>query len=155
MAFLLVESNCICLFKRHGHLLSFYYHCLCRLSGGSAPLFFFFVPFLLILKACNLASDWSLVVDPCIFSLVTCMVACVCFIVYAILCIVFSIRKGCNPASDWSLVIEFHVVLLVTCRVACCTVLLHILSAFAGDCASDWSLAIDYNTNVLVACVVA
>ena len=75
MAFLLVESNCICLFKRHGHLLSFYYHCLCHLTGCSAPLFFFFIPFLLILKACDLASDWSLVVDPCIFSLVTCMVA--------------------------------------------------------------------------------
>ena len=154
MAFLLIESNYICLFKQHGHLLSFYYHCLCRLSGGSAPLFFFFVPFLLILKACDLASDWSFVVDPCICSLVACMVACVCFIAYAILCIIFSIRKGCDPASDWSLVIEFHVVLLVTCRVACRTVLLHNLSAYAGDCASDWSLVIDFNTNVLVTCVV-
>ena len=114
------------------------------------------VPYIrLIFEACDLASDWSLVVDPCIFSLVACTVACVCFIVYAILCIVFSIRKGCDPASDWSLVIEFHVVLLVACRVACRTVLLHILSAYAGDCASDWSLAIDFNTNVMVTCVVA
>ena len=40
----------------------------------------FLIPFLgtvhLTLKACDLASDWSLVVDPYIFSLVTCRVAC-------------------------------------------------------------------------------
>ena len=120
----------------------------------SSLVLFFFVPFLLILKACDRASDWSLVVDPCIFSLVTCMVACVCFIVYAILCIIFSIRKGCDPASDWSLVIDFHLVLLVACRVTCRTVLLYNLSSYAGDCASDWSLAIDFITKVMVACVV-
>ena len=108
-----------------------------------------------IRKVCDPASDWSLVVNPCIFRLVACRVACVHFIVYTILCIVFSIRNGCNPASDWLLVIEFHVVLLVACRVACRTVLLHNLSAYAGDCASDWSLATDFNTNVMVACVVA
>ena len=114
------------------------------------------VPYIcFIFEACNLASDWSLVVDPCIFSLVACTVTCVCFIVYAMLCIVLSIRKGCDPASDWSLVIDFHVVLLVACRVACRTVLLYNLSVYAGDCASDWSLAIDLNTNVMVACVVA
>ena len=84
------------------------------------------------------------------------LVACVCFTVDCMCYIVHcpSIRKVCDPASDWSLVMEFHVVLLVACRVACRTVLLHILSAFVGDCASDWSLAIDFNTNVLVACMV-
>ena len=82
------------------------------------------------------------------------LVSALLYIVYTILCIVFSIRKVCDPVSDWSLVIEFHVVLLVACRVACRTVLLHILSAFAGDCASDWLLAIDFNTNVLVTCMV-
>ena len=82
------------------------------------------------------------------------LVACICFIVYQIVhCL--STRKACDPASDWSLVIEFHVVLLVTCRVACRTVLLHIVSAFAGDCASDWSLATGSNADVLVACMVA
>ena len=121
----------------------------------SSLVLFFFIPFLLILKACDRASNWSLVVDPCIFSLVACMVTCVCFIVYTTLCIVFSIRKGCDPASDWSLVIDFHVILLVACMVACCTVLLHNLSVYAGDCASDWSLAIDFITKVMVACVVA
>ena len=30
-------------------------------------------------RVCDPASDWSLVVNPCIFSLVACMVACVCF----------------------------------------------------------------------------
>ena len=114
---------------------------------------FAFCPF--IHKVCNPASNWSLVVNPCIFRLVACRVACVHFIVYTILCIVFSIRQGYDPASDWSLVIEFHVVLLVTCRVACHTVLLHNLLAYTGDCASNWSLAIDFNTNVLVTCMVA
>ena len=57
-------------------LIVFYYHYLCRLSGH----FSFLIPFLctvrFTLKAYDLASDWSLVVDPYIFSLVTCRVAC-------------------------------------------------------------------------------
>ena len=99
------------------------------------------------------ASDWLLATGSNAFVLVACMVACVCFIVYCICYIIHCLpfHKVCDPVSNWSLVIEFHVVLLVTC----CTILLHIMSAFAGDCASDWSLAIDFNTNVLVTCMVA
>ena len=76
----------------------------------------FLVPFLhtvrLTLKACDLASDWSLVVDPYVFSLVACCTMC-----GGGSSFVSCISGG--HASDWSLATGSNVVVLVACMVAC------------------------------------
>ena len=98
-----------------------------------------------VLKVCDPASDWSLVIYFHIVLVVACMVACRTAFLYFL-----SASVG-DCASDWLLVIEFCMVLLVACRI----VLLLNVSAYAGDCTSDWSLVIDFITKVIVACVVA
>ena len=69
------------------------------------PRSFFFVPFVLSSKRATLQATgrlWLIHVYS-VWSLAWSLVSALLYIVYTILCIVFSIHEVCDPASDWLL----------------------------------------------------